>query len=107
MRRRRRRISGGTSRRVGAEQVVNFSLYPGSIFDRPVVAVILHTLIPAALVAHLPAELFRAVAHGAALDWRLLAAVIAGDAALITAAWAAFALGLRRYESGNRIGAWI
>ena len=92
---------------LGSEQIINFSLYPGSIFDGPVVAVILHTLIPAALVAHLPAELFHAVVHGAALDWGLLAAIVTGDAALIAAAWAAFALGLRRYESGNRIGARI
>ena len=41
------------------------------------------------------------------LDWGLLAAIVGGDAALIAAAWAVFALGLRRYESGNRIGARI
>ena len=92
---------------VGSEQVITFSLYPGSIFDGPLVAVVLHTLIPAALVAHLPAELFRAVARGAAVDWRLLAAIVGGDAALMAAAGAAFYLGLRRYESGNRIGARI
>lgn len=90
---------------VGSEQVVTFSLHPGTIFDGPVVAVVLHTLIPAALVTHLPAELFRAVGRGAAPDWGLLAVIVAGDAALIAAAWAVFALGLRRYESGNRIGA--
>ena len=92
---------------VGSEQVVTFSLYPGSIFDGPLIAVVLHTLIPAALVAHLPAELFRSLARSAALDWGLPAAIIGGDAALIAAAWAAFYLGLRRYESGNRIGARI
>ena len=78
---------------VGSEQIINFSLYPGTIFDGPVVAVILHTLIPAALVAHLPAELFRAVARGMGLDWSLLAAIVGGDAALIAAAWVVFALG--------------
>ena len=92
---------------LGSEQIITFSLYPGTIFDAPVVAVILHTVIPAALVAHLPADLFRAVARGTALDWRLLAVVIGGDAALIAASCAVFALGLRRYESGNRIGARI
>ena len=92
---------------LGSEQIITFSLYPGTIFDAPVVAVILHTLIPAALVAHLPADLFRAVTRGTGLDWGLLAVVIGGDAALIAAACAAFALGLRRYESGNRIGARI
>ena len=92
---------------LGSEQIITFSLYPGTIFDAPVVAVILHTLIPAALVAHLPADLFRAVARGTGLDWGLLAVIIGGDAALIAAACAAFALGLRRYESGNRIGARI
>ena len=33
--------------------------------------------------------------------------IVGGDAALIAAAGAAFYLGLRRYESGNRIGARI
>ena len=92
---------------VGSEQIITFSLYPGSIFDGPLMMVVLHTLIPAALVAHLPAELFRAAVGGATFDWPLLAAIIAGDAALIAAAWALFYLGLRRYESGNRIGARI
>ena len=92
---------------VGSEQIITFSLYPGTIFDGPLVAVILHTLIPAALVAHLPADLFRAVVRGSGMDWGLLAIIVAGDAALIAAAWALFALGLRRYESGNRIGARI
>ena len=92
---------------LGSEQIITFSLYPGTIFDAPVVAVILHTLIPAALVAHLPADLFRAVARGTGLDWGLLAVIIGGDAALIAASCAVFALGLRRYESGNRIGARI
>ena len=92
---------------VGSEQIITFSLYPGTIFDGPVVAVVLHTLIPAALVAHLPAELFRALVRGAGVDWGLLAAVGGGDAALIAAACAVFTLGLRRYESGNRIGARI
>ena len=92
---------------VCSEQIITFSLYPGAIFDAPVVAVILHTLIPAALVVHLSADLFRAVARGTGLDWGLLAVVIGGDAALIAAACAVFALGLRRYESGNRIGARI
>ena len=92
---------------VGSEQIITFSLYPGTIFDGPLVAVVLHTLIPAALVAHLPADLFRAVVRGTGMDWALLATIVAGDAALITAACVLFTLGLRRYESGNRIGARI
>ena len=92
---------------VGSEQIITFSLYPGTIFDGPLVAVVLHTLIPAALVAHLPADLFRAVVRGTGMDWGLLAIIIAGDAALMAAACVLFALGLRRYESGNRIGARI
>ena len=82
-------------------------MYPGTIFDGPLVAVILHTLIPAALVAHLPADLFRSAVRGTGIDWSLLAMIVAGAAALIAAACALFALGLRRYESGNRIGARI
>ena len=48
-----------------------------------------------------------AAVRGTGMDWGLLAIIAVGDAALIAAACALFALGLRRYESGNRIGARI
>jgi ABC-2 type transport system permease protein len=80
-----------------SELIISFSLYPGSIFQGPV-RMILHSLVPAALVSYLPAAIFRS------FDPITLLAVLAGDAAVVLAALGAFRLGLRRYESGNKMG---
>ena len=88
---------------LAADQMVNFGLYPGSIFSGAV-RLLLHSLIPAALVAYLPAELFRGLQAGS-LDVGLLGRIVAADVAVVAVAVAAFYLGLRRYESGNQIGA--
>ena len=77
--------------------VLSFSLYPGSIFEGPTVW-ILHSLIPAALMAYIPVRLFRSFSVG------LMAVLVAADALLIAIAVIVFRAGLRRYESGNRIG---
>lgn len=82
---------------LGSELVVSFTLYPGSIFDGPIL-VALYSVVPAALIAYVPVEIFREFDAG-----RLLG-VIGGDAALILAAMLLFRAGLHRYESGNRIG---
>ena len=87
---------------LAADQMVNFGLYPGSIFSGAV-RLLLHSLIPAALVAYLPAELFRGLQAGS-LDVGLLGRIVAADAAVVAVAVAAFYLGLRRSESGNKIG---
>lgn len=79
------------------EMVISFMLYPGSIFRGPV-SWVLHSLIPAALVAYIPARIFT---H---FDWVALLVVIGGDALIVAAAFGIFRLGLRRYESGNLIG---
>jgi len=80
-----------------SEIVLSFMLYPGSIFEGPV-NLLLHSLIPAALIAYIPAELFRA------FDGGRMAVLVAADLLIVLAAWGLFTLGLRRYESGNRMG---
>jgi ABC-2 type transport system permease protein len=80
------------------EFTLAFSLYPRTLFDGGV-SVLLYTLIPAGFVGFVPSELVRAPSP-------LLALTAVGAAAFWAAlALATFRLGLRRYESGNRIGA--
>lgn len=83
---------------MASETTLSFMIYPDTIFEGPT-RWLLHSLLPAGLLAYLPARLF------ARFELAPLAAMIGGDAALVAAALAAFHLGLRRYESGNRIGA--
>ncbi len=82
---------------MASELVISFTLYPGAIFKGPVL-IALYTLVPAALVAYIPVELFRDV------DLPRLLLVTAADMAILLVAVGVFRLGLRRYESGNRIG---
>ncbi|MFW5716451.1 MAG: ABC transporter permease [Spirochaetota bacterium] len=82
---------------LAGELVISFMLYPGSIFRGPT-SWILHSLIPAALVAYIPARIF------ADFRWDTLLIVIGADAVLVALAFLAFRLGLRKYESGNLIG---
>ena len=77
--------------------MISFSLYPGSLFDGPSMW-LLHSLIPAAFVAYIPAELFKS------FDTLTMLALIDCDLVFVLAAVALFHLGLRRYESGNRMG---
>lgn len=81
-----------------SEMVLSFTLYPGSIFQGPA-SLILHSLIPAALIAYIPVELFKA------FDLTRLALLIGADALIVAVAWGTFRLGLRVYESGSRMGA--
>lgn len=76
--------------------LTNFATYPGSIFQGWV-KLLTFTLIPAALLGHVPAELLRRFDPlvflgllGAALGISILAVVV-------------FRLGLRRYESGSLV----
>lgn len=82
---------------LAGELVISFMLYPGSIFRGPA-AWLLHSLIPAAFVAYIPARIF------ASFDPGTLLIVLAADAVIVAAAFLMFRLGLRRYESGNLIG---
>ena len=81
-----------------SDLVLAFCLYPGSVFEGPA-TLVLHSLVPAALVAWIPIELFQS------FSWSRLAVLFGADALVVGAALALFHLGLRRYESGNRIGA--
>jgi ABC-2 type transport system permease protein len=80
------------------EFTLTFALYPRPLFAGGI-SFLLYTLLPAGFVGFLPVEIVRApsafvclAATGAALGWWLFALGV-------------FALGLRRYESGNRFGA--
>jgi ABC-2 type transport system permease protein len=81
-----------------SELVLLFCLYPGTIFEGPS-AIVLHSLVPAALVAWIPITLFQS------FSWARLAMLVGADAIVVGTAVLLFHLGLRRYESGNRIGA--
>ncbi len=81
-----------------ADLVLAFCLYPGSIFDGPSM-LLLHTLVPAALVAWIPIQLFRS------FDPVRMLILVGADAAIVAAALVLFCLGLRHYESGSRMGA--
>ena len=79
-----------------SELVLSFTLYPGSIFEGPS-RWLLHSLLPAGLLAYVPASLFREF-H---LPTFLL--LLGSDAALVAVSVGAFHLGLRRYESGSSL----
>jgi ABC-2 type transport system permease protein len=81
-----------------SEMVLSFNLYPGTIFKGGA-SILLHSLIPAALMAYIPVELFKT------FDLGRLLVLLAADAAICVAAWLTFKLGLRAYASGSRMGA--
>ena len=74
-----------------------FSVYPQSIFHGPI-KVLFFTLIPAGFVGYIPVELVRS------FDWWLALALVGGAIAYVGVALLLFHAGLKRYESGNRIG---
>ncbi len=80
------------------EFTLNFSLYPPGIFPK-VIKVLMYTVIPAGLVVHLPLTLLRQ------FRWELLLALLAGSLLYCALACLFFYKGLKRYASGNLIGA--
>ncbi len=76
--------------------IITFSIYPIDIFPG-IVRVLLYTLIPAAFVGSVPTRLL--IAFG----WPDLLQLLAITAGFCLLARAIFALGLRRYESGNLV----
>jgi ABC-2 type transport system permease protein len=80
------------------EFTLTFSLYPRALFGGGM-SILLYTLIPAGFVSFLPVELVRAPSAGVAV------AALGAAAFWIALARFVFQLGLRRYESGNQIGA--
>lgn len=79
------------------EMIIMFILYPGSIFSGPSTW-ILHTVIPSALVAWIPAELFMQ------FDLNKFAVLMVADLGIILLSILVFSMGLRKYSSGNRMG---
>ena len=80
------------------EMMLSMNLYPPSLFPNEV-RLVLTVAVPSALVAWLPAEILRETNLP-----RLLTLLVA-SAAVVAAALGIFTLGLRRYASGNRMGA--
>ncbi len=80
------------------EFILSFSLYPETIFG-PGMRWVFYTLVPSGFIAFLPLAAFRS------LDLRLVPLIVFAAAAYAGASYALFRAGLRRYESGNRIGA--
>jgi ABC-2 type transport system permease protein len=76
--------------------LINFSTYPGSIF-RGWIKTVTFTLIPAAMLGHVPVSLLR---H---FDPASLAEVVAFSLAITGLAVLVFRAGLRRYESGSLV----
>lgn len=80
------------------EFLITFSVYPEPIFGGGV-RLLLYTVLPAAIAGYLPAQLVRSP------TWPHCASAIAGAFAVGAVAFASFDRGLRRYESGNLVGA--
>jgi viologen exporter family transport system permease protein len=81
---------------MAGEMTITFMLYPGSIF-KGAPMIVLHSLIPAALVGYIPVRVFKE------FDPVLTMIVVLADLVVVGAAVGLFRLGLRRYESGNRM----
>jgi ABC-2 type transport system permease protein len=78
------------------QAAINFSLYPGGIFQGWV-RVLMFTAIPAAFITHVPVEILRA------FDLPMFLAMCGFAALVVSLAVVAFHFGLRRYESGNLV----
>lgn len=88
--------NAGMLQQMALEFTISFSVYPESIFHG-VVRVLIHTLIPAAFIVHIPLSLVRG------FDARLFSILLVVTAAYCAFAFWFFGRSLRRYESGNLI----
>lgn len=84
----------------GSDIMLTLCLYPGALFKGPALLA-LHSLVPAALAAWIPYELF------SEFDMTKMLLLLASDAAIIVLSCFIFSWGLSFYESGNKIGARI
>ncbi len=89
--------SSGVTRLV-TEFMLNFSLYPESIF-RPGVKWIIYTVLPTAFVVFIP---YKVIQH---FNLPVCLGVFALDIVAVLLARQVFKAGLKRYASGNRMGA--
>jgi ABC-2 type transport system permease protein len=83
-----------------SEFLLSFSLYPETIFDRGM-RWVFYTLIPSGFIAFMPLSVYRA------LNWPLVPLVLAIAIAYAAGSYLLFRAGLKRYESGNQMGARI
>lgn len=90
---------------LASEAFLSFSIYPGSVFEGPS-RYLLHSLIPVAWAAWIPAELAVGTLQGAGF-WGRLGVVALVDMLFVAGSVWVFYAGLKRYESGNRVGARI
>jgi len=80
------------------EFMLSFSLYPEGVYGTGL-RWMLYTIVPSGFVAFLPLRVFRS------LDWGLVLLLYLVAALYVGLSYGFFNLGLRRYESGNRMDA--
>lgn len=85
---------GGRTGELGFQAIVLLGSYPVDVFPAAL-RVALHTVVPAAFVAAVPARLVDAPDAGVA------AALLAAAGGFAVLGWALFTVGLRRYTSGS------
>lgn len=88
--------NSSTISRMVMEFLLNFSLYPDSIYGREI-KLIMYTIIPAGFIVFMPIRLL------SSFSWYGLLILLAVDALYISAAYLFFRKGLEKYESGNLI----
>ncbi|HPE36272.1 MAG TPA: ABC-2 family transporter protein [Spirochaetales bacterium] len=79
-----------------SEFLLSFSLYPEGVFGKGL-RWVLYSLVPSGFVAFVPLRVFRS------MDWPLVPALWGVAIVYAVLARAFFGLGLKRYESGNRM----
>ena len=82
----------------GVNALISFGMYPIDLFPSAV-RIVLYSLIPAAFLSSIPANLVRS------FDWPSLLSYAAGVLVILLAARWVFYHGLRQYESGNLVTA--
>ncbi len=82
--------------RMVLEFLLNFSLYPDSIYRREV-RLVMYTLLPAGFIIFMPIRLL------SVFSWHGLSGLLAVDAVYVVLSYLFFKKGLKRYESGNLI----
>jgi len=80
------------------EFMLNFTLYPETVFPQEM-RWVFYSLIPAGFLVFLPIHILKS------LDWVWLPVVLVVAVGLCVLNWLVFQAGLKRYESGNAIGA--
>ncbi len=81
-----------------AEFMLSFSLYPETVFDRGM-RWVFYSILPSGFIAFVPLAVFKG------LNWAMMPLVWIVALAYVAASYSLFRLGLKRYESGNQIGA--